>query len=85
MQTLAAKSDSFLLNPFGCYITLGSIISGSIGVFAVLMISIITIVLLCYCYKKKGKQSKCNNLDIFIQNNYSVIRILIKTMIFPSL
>ena len=47
-------------------IALASIIGGSIGGIAALTgVSIITIGLLCYCCTKKGKQSKCNNLDAF--------------------
>ena len=56
MWALAAKVTHFCSIRFSV-IDLGSIIGGTIA--ALMMISIITIGLLCYCYKKKGKQSKC--------------------------
>ena len=71
MWALAAKVTHFcsiLLS----VIALHSIIGGSIGGVAALIIisSFIIIVLVYYCCKclKKGKQSKSNNLRMFIQN-----------------
>ena len=67
-MALAAKVTHFcsiLLS----VIDLGSIIGGSIsGVAALTVVSIISCVLIYCCYKKKGKQSKCNNLDAFSHN-----------------
>ena len=70
MWALAAKVTHFCCILFSV-IALGSIIGGSIGgVAALIIILIIIIVLVYYCCKclKKGKQSKSNNLRMFIQN-----------------